>query len=431
MKKRRVCSLLVLVMLAVWASQAATHRASALSDTEQTVKVEDEAVESHYPDNVGFTLRASGFTAQDGYITVFDPSGSVIAESERIEVSEAPSADVSLQYKLDIQDQYLPPDTELEYRWTLEDANGNAIDIPAQKLTLTDERFQWRTASDPTNNVTVHWHDGLDDFGEEMIAEVNSSILRMQSILGAKPDGRISIWIYSDRTEMFRVFPNGIIDWAGGFALPEWGLIFVDIAEGSFRTNGIRNLIPHEVAHLAVAAAAKNKDGGQAPTWLNEGLASYFEEARGGSTTVAEAVHDRKLIDMADLDNAFATANDFTEAQLAYDESLSIVDFMIKDKQYGANKIAKTLSELREGSSLEGAFLTGMEATPEEIEARWRESIGASESATDPSPTKTVKNDGGFLGLIPAMFCLGMPILIFLVWLPTYFRRRRMRNLES
>ncbi|MEO5954017.1 MAG: hypothetical protein ABIQ44_16270, partial [Chloroflexia bacterium] len=149
------------------------------------------------------------------------------------------------------------------------------------------------------------------------------------------------------------------------------------------------------------------------------------------TTEFAQAVHDNKLIPLSDLNNAFTTANDSTEAQLAYNESLSIIDFIIKDKQYGPDKITKTLNALRNGSTLEEAFEKGIGSSPEQLESRWRTSVGAPTNPANSTPAKPhITTDGGILGLIPAMFCLGIPVLIFLVWLPSFLRKRRMRNLE-
>lgn len=142
--------------------------------------------------------------------------------------------------------------------------------------------------------------------------------------------------------EQFRAV-TGSPRWAGGFFD---GRLHLPVESLVDQPPGWQALLAHEYAHAVVHRLS----AGQAPTWLQEGLALYCEDP-SGSTPLPSRLADEAELRQAQ--NHFLGESPRVAAQ-AYAESAQTVRALIK--KHGLEKIRRLLRALADAPSFEAAF---------------------------------------------------------------------------
>lgn len=129
-----------------------------------------------------------------------------------------------------------------------------------------------------------------------------------------------------------------------------------------------RNLY-HEYVHALVRSVVKE---GRCPTWLNEGLAQYFEDKDklDYRREMIKALQKNKVvIPVKNLEGSFMG---FSSAQshVAYSVSLAIVEFMID--RYGMHNVKRVLEELGKNKSIDEAMRDGLSISYEAFQKEWQ-----------------------------------------------------------
>ena len=132
----------------------------------------------------------------------------------------------------------------------------------------------------------------------------------------------------------------------GGRAYTAYNIVLIAI-----RPNGLDAEITgltHELAHLLIEEVTFNCLG-ELPSWLHEGLATYAEGALPSyqQELLNGAIRDGELRSVRSLSSSFPAGD--REANLAYSQSYSLVDFLIE--AYGWDKVNRLLATFREGST--------------------------------------------------------------------------------
>lgn len=110
-----------------------------------------------------------------------------------------------------------------------------------------------------------------------------------RSFYGVRPEGnqfgRTKVWLYRTRAEFDELAPSaqmtarkdikGFLQTTSGNGLPAFGLYSYDPLDDGMARGNIWSTLFHEASHQYMALAA----GVGSPTWLNEGMACYFEGA--------------------------------------------------------------------------------------------------------------------------------------------------------
>jgi hypothetical protein len=170
------------------------------------------------------------------------------------------------------------------------------------------------------------------------------------------PKEPISIIIYSDKD--FKEFTKSP-DWSSG------------LYDGKIKLPGkninindkFSEIIKHELVHALIT----KKTNANAPAWLQEGLALYFQNAKINN--------DIKLLTMPNLTSFPQTFADLSEETSAayYAKSFSFINYLIN--QYGTWKIILLLDELSTGKKIEDAFKSAYLQDLNDIEQQWRNYI--------------------------------------------------------
>jgi tetratricopeptide (TPR) repeat protein len=177
--------------------------------------------------------------------------------------------------------------------------------------------------------------------------------------LGHYPLNKVQTILYSN--EQFREIP-GIPGWSG--AVYD-GKIRLGIGGVTSPTPALRAVLFHEYTHAAVRDITP-----RCPTWLNEGLAQYFEGRKAPPELRSDKSHKGSIL--ANLESPFRNLS-AQQAKLAYVISLSAVEFMID--RYGMLRVRNLLQDLAKYPDTAAAIDNALYVSYEQFEKDWQKSI--------------------------------------------------------
>ncbi|MDH4163036.1 MAG: tetratricopeptide repeat protein [Nitrospirota bacterium] len=239
----------------------------------------------------------------------------------------------------------------------------------ALKARLDRIKKEHRTEQYFNREVTGHFlikYEGREriDAGRIILRILEDAYGEVGRALSFYPDQEIQVILYSG--QQFREVTDAP-GWSGGIYD---GKIRLPIGGIDQETPGLRRLLFHEYTHAVVRAITR-----RVPTWVNEGLAQYFEgrsygrPEREGLSRLALA---GKLPPLAMLEGSFMGL-DQHQAGLAYLISLSAVRHMID--HFGMYRVRIMLDELAAGKDSAAAIHNGLLVSAEDFERGWIRSL--------------------------------------------------------
>ena len=144
------------------------------------------------------------------------------------------------------------------------------------------------------------------------------------------------------------------------------GKIRIPIGGLTEKSRTLERVVTHEYTHAVI----HQMTGARCPTWLNEGLAQYFEgEPEDGIAGNAGLIlKTRDFISLKKLEGSFLNL-DAKAAAMAYTESYTVVDHIIK--AHGIYAVQKLLSDLSGGADVESALRSAVGADYNGLEEDW------------------------------------------------------------
>ena len=148
------------------------------------------------------------------------------------------------------------------------------------------------------------------------------------------------------------------------------GKIRIPVGGIGQETPALRRLLFHEYTHAVVRAITP-----RCPTWLNEGLAQYFEGRQldeGQTAMLRKLAEAGRIPALSGMEGSF-TKLDNGQAGLAYLLSLSAVRYLVDN--YGMYRVKTVLEDLATGADTATAVNNGILISYEEFERGWRRSL--------------------------------------------------------
>ncbi len=161
--------------------------------------------------------------------------------------------------------------------------------------------------------------------------------------------------------------------------------------------------ISHEYLHYLIVHLSAN----QAPIWLHEGIAKYFEDAwrlptsswlsRRTESLLAHALANDSFVGFKNMEPSLVKLETTYQVQLGYAEAASAIDFIIST--LGPKGLARILQDLGQahGDGATGAISRVMGYAFERFEAEWRQFLQAKQLQEHEGvrlPRFTLKEDG-------------------------------------
>jgi hypothetical protein len=213
----------------------------------------------------------------------------------------------------------------------------------------------------PTGHFRILYEGGTDQsVGDHVARLLESEYVRMGRIFNTQIVDPVTVVLYTNRE-----FHE--ITWSPAWATGEYdGRIRVAAGNALASTRELDRVVAHELVHALVASAT----GGRLPAWLNEGLASYFENT---DTSWASDLLRRSngVIPLESLGSGFMTLDE-QRAPIAYAESAIAAEILCR--QLGPN-LGGFVQSVGSGTSVDQALLE-YQVQPNAFHAEWNRRLG-------------------------------------------------------
>lgn len=340
-----------------------------------------ETYETRFPKEIVFILEARSEQAIKS-ITFTYQLGSLDSRHTGYPTFE-PGQQVRAEYSLKTGgSSYIPPMTSITYSYLIEDAAGNRLSTPSQRILYEDGRFQWQKTEE--GMVTLFWHDRRESSVRAILDVAVRTLKKMGEQAGAEVSRPIKLVLYNTKAEMDVALPpesetirRELV--TAGQAYAEYDLLLL-LGAGT----DIGDTVAHEVTHLVVDQAAGTSYG-HIPDWLNEGLAVYAQsDAREYTRALDSAIRRDTLLRLKGMAGRPGRPD---EVILFYGQAYSIVKYLVDS--YGADKMRQLLLAFKESGDIEAALRKVYGLDLNGLERGWRAKIGASPPPAEAAPSVT------------------------------------------
>jgi hypothetical protein len=304
----------------------------------------------------------------------------------RIYPEMTPGNSLKLSHTEELYPGQFAPGTQLRAWWEVVLESDEMVSLAEERFTYVDQNIEWQQAQG--ERVTLHWHGRAESQAEELLALAEEVIDRLALEMGVPPPGEATIWVYNNERDMSRAtstrsesYDERVVTL--GMAMGGGTLLLL----GSH--SDVRETLAHELCHLVVGLVTDNPYI-EIPRWLDEGLAMYAEGElpRSNRRALEDAIARDELISLRSLTSY---TGDPEKVNLFYGQSFSVVAFILDE--YGEGAMRDLLAVFSEGRRQDDALEQVLGFGLDELEARWRASLGLG-----PVPTVTPSSFSGWQG---------------------------------
>ncbi|MDO8672197.1 MAG: peptidase MA family metallohydrolase [Dehalococcoidia bacterium] len=424
---RRLLTLLIVLGLAL-----ANYAPALVQAAPGDISVSSSTYENGFPDKITFKIQAKSssqinkitlrYTTADGGVEAYAP------------LTITSGASVSGDYTLNTQKNYIPPSTNIRFRWVIEDAAGNSLTTDYNAFDYDDVRFKWDKQT--SQGVTVYWYKGTPAFAKDVLDSAVTSIKRLSGEIGVTYERPMKVLVYDNKKDMDSAQPQRSATYQAetitlGVRLSSDVLLLLA------NQSDLKETLAHELCHMIVHQKVDNPYV-DIPSWLDEGLAMVAEEKlpAGFQRGLDDGVKQNALLSVRSMTSYSGDPN---KVNLYYGEAYSVVKYMLDT--YGRDKMVALLTAFKEGRATDDALRRTYGFTTDELDAKWRVSLGlgprpGNDSTAKPEATRiptmvplgTTTQTGldskvGWYCLIP-LACLAVLLLAAIVVILVRVRRR-------
>ncbi len=237
------------------------------------------------------------------------------------------------------------------------------------KARLDRIRKEHGAEKDFNRDVTSHFltkYEGREkiEAGRIVLRILEDAYGEIGKALSYYPDREIQVILYTGKQFQEVTDAPG---WSGGIYD---GKIRIPVGGINEETPGLKGLLYHEYTHAVVRAITP-----RCPTWLNEGLAQYFEgrEIDGHQQGMLKRLmQSGKVPPLSALEGSFAKL-EANQAMYAYLLSLSSVRYAVDS--FGMYRVKAMLDSLAAGANTGKAVNDSFLISYDEFQREWRQSL--------------------------------------------------------
>lgn len=376
------------------------------------IEVVSSAAQPDFPYGITFSLDArAAADIVDIDIECRVLRRSLVPVTCRSEVDFDIGEHVMVIWVWDMQDTGgLPPGTEIEYRWLIEDASGYTYTSPYATVRYDDLRHNWRGVT--SGDIMLWWYEGDSSFAQQLIDAADEAVARLTDEFDVSLEQPVNFYIYADAWDL----QSSLVDpdiWTGGQAFPDYGAIMIGISTDNLDWG--KRTVAHELGHLVVGRLLYGPFG-WLPTWLSEGIAMNAEGelADNFQDSLDSSISSNALFSVRSIASSFPS--DPNEAVLCYAESHSIVKFLTDN--YGSEQFLYLLDLFKQGVTDDEALLQVYDFDTDGLNEVWRASLGLGpQPAATPTPAPA---SGGNEFVLTAPYIALMAIVVVLCVLTVF-----------
>jgi len=367
------------------------------------IEIVNSSAEPDFPYGITFNLEAgSTVDIVDIEIECRVLRRSLVPVTCRNEVEFDAGGHLAVSWEWDMQDTGgVPPGTEIEYRWLIEDVSGNTYTSPYYTVIYDDLRYSWRSIT--SGDITLRWYEGDSSFAQQLVDAADDAVDRLSAEFGVSLGQDIRFYIYADAWDLQSslVYPD---EWTGGVAYPDYSAIMIGIETGNLEWG--KRTVAHELGHLVIGELVYGPFG-WLPTWLDEGIAMNAEGNLSDNFQykLDSAISANTLFSVRSIASSFPSDSD--EAYLCYAESYSVVRYLVDT--YGSENFIDLLELFKQGTADDEALMQVYGFNTDGLNGEWRASLGLGpQPPATPAPTATPVPGG-------QGFSLGAPYIVLIV----------------
>ncbi len=371
---------------------------------DEGIRITESSAEVAFPYKLVFKIEAeSDVNIKDIRLHYqVDRDHFAVVTSEII-IEFIPDTEVATGWTWDmIKSGGLPTGTNIEYWWTVTDADNERIETEKYSIQFNDERYKWHSLIE--GDITIYWYQGNDDFARQLMVVAQEALIRLAMDTGAHLQRPVRLYIYASAQDLqgAMIFPQ---EWTGGVAYTTYGTVAIGINAGNMEWG--KRTIVHELTHLVTQQVTFNPYN-SLPVWLNEGLSMYAEGEMEPLfiNHLRQATENDELISVCSLASPFSA--DARLSYLSYAQSMSIVEFLIDN--YGQEKMLELLNIFEKGSSYDGALMTVYGFDMDGLNDRLRDYITAVYRLVMGDEPETAQTTVLFILAATSMLVLGLII---------------------
>ena len=262
------------------------------------------------------------------------------------------------------------PNTRIEYQFRVRAADGTETLGPVARVTVDDNRFEWRTLDQDL--VRVHWYQGDEAFAQDAANVANDAIDRAAELMGKTLPEPVDLFVYATQDALLEaVSPNRESIAGEAHSTIQTMFVWLPPDQDPERSAVV---VAHELTHLVFNEVTDNPYHNP-PRWLNEGIATYLSEGYTAfdQLTVTSAASNGTLIPLDGLAGFFPSPVDLFS--LAYSESVSAVDFFTQ--RYTEQALWDLVRSYATGQSDDDAFISATGGDVAAFNADWFGYLGA------------------------------------------------------
>lgn len=327
----------------------------------------------------------------------------------RVYPAFTPGKEVRISYSEALERGQYAPGTTFRIWWRLLLADGTVFETEPELLYYTDTNQEWQRLAG--ERVDIYWYGEDAETAERFLTAAEEALERLETQIGVDVQQRVSVYVYNSAKDMAlatsqrgqgydeRVTTLGV-------AVDEDTLLLLGTHRDAEPT------LAHELSHIVVGLATDNPYA-DLPRWLDEGLAMYAEGELPPDNAAAleRAVRRDELLSVRSMSSYTGQAE---LVDLYYGEVYSIVDYLLRT--FGRDKMTALLGVFAQGARQEDALLQVYGFGLDELDARWRASLGlAPRRATPTAPAASDVAASEQPALCGSLALVTLPLLGMLV----------------
>ncbi|MEA1959438.1 MAG: peptidase MA family metallohydrolase [Chloroflexota bacterium] len=391
---------------------------SAIVVAQGDITILSSDAKAQFPYSITFSMEAmSTSDIVDVDIEIQADRRSLVPQSYRSDTDFESDQNVDVSWTWNMfETGGIPPGTDIEYRWIIEDASGESFESASSVVKYDDSRYDWNSLS--SGQITLYWYEGSSSFAQQLIDAADEALDRLSGEFGVSLEQPITFYIYADAWDLQGSLVYADV-WTGGMAFPAYDTIMLGIKVDNLDW-GVR-AVAHEVGHLVIGRLVFGPFG-WLPTWLDEGVAMNAEGDLNDDfqDRLDEAIADDALFSVRSISSAFPA--DSNDARLSYAESYSVVRFLVDN--YGSDELLELLDVFKQGNTDDEALTQVYGFDSDGLDEAWRASLGL---GPRPPVTPTSKGDifslsAPYIALIVIEVILGILVIFLAI---SFIRRWR------